>query len=70
MTRDIFKEKDEAKELRHSGVSFHKFEGGKFLFGVDACIPDTDVCEAAEVAVDQTGIVKIVRFLNYEEVEN
>lgn len=69
LTRDIFDERDEAKELRHSGASFHKYKNGEFFFGIDACIPDTDVCDAAEVAIDQQGKIRVIRFHEFEEVE-
>ena len=69
MTRNIFKTRDEGRELRHSGASFQKYENGEFLFGADACIPDSDVCDAAVVAINQKGDVRVISFLEFEEKE-
>ncbi|GAB3193851.1 hypothetical protein ABID22_000427 [Pontibacter aydingkolensis] len=66
LTKDIF---DKNTELQLSGTSFQKFENGEFVFRVDACIPDTDVCDAAEVAVDKKGKVRVIKYLIDESEE-
>lgn len=64
LTKDIF---EHNIELQFTGTEFLKYDKGTFIFMVDACIPDTDVCEAAEVAIDKEGKVKVVRFVVEEE---
>ncbi|WP_299821594.1 hypothetical protein [uncultured Pontibacter sp.] len=65
LNRNIFSGRD--KELRHSGASFLRYGNGEFHFVVDACVPDSDVCDAAEVAVDQKGQVRVIRYIEQEE---
>lgn len=50
LTKDIF---EQNIELQLTGTEFLKYDKGAFIFTVDACIPDTDVCEAAEVTIDK-----------------
>ncbi|MHC2991191.1 hypothetical protein OB13_06185 [Pontibacter sp. HJ8] len=64
LTKDIF---EQNIELYLTGTEFLRYDNGAFIFMVDACIPDTDVSEAAEVSIDQTGKVRVVRFVVEEE---
>lgn len=64
LTKDIF---EQNIELYLTGTEFLRYDNGAFIFMVGACIPDTDVCEAAEVSIDHTGKVRVIRFVVEEE---
>ncbi|OUJ75476.1 hypothetical protein [Hymenobacter crusticola] len=40
-----------------------------FIFEASLCIPDSDICENAEVTVDERGIVHFVKWLEQESME-
>lgn len=66
LTKNIFQENE---ELVLTGTSFLKYENNEFIFKVDACIPDTDVCDEAEIAINQDGKIRVIRFLEQEPSE-
>ncbi|MCB2410302.1 hypothetical protein [Hymenobacter lucidus] len=46
-------------ELILANTSFTTRQNREFLFSVEACVPDSDICEKAQVALNSAGRIKV-----------
>ncbi|GAA4312841.1 hypothetical protein [Nibribacter koreensis] len=67
LSKNIF---EKNTELQLTGTSFQRYSNGEHVFRIEACIPDTDVCDVAEVAMNNLGKVRVVQFLSNEADTN
>ncbi|MCB2376674.1 hypothetical protein LGH70_03735 [Hymenobacter sp. BT635] len=56
-TNALFRGRD--PELVLASTAFTTRQNGEFLFSVEACVPDSDICEKAQVAVNSAGRIKV-----------
>ncbi|UOQ51277.1 DUF4738 domain-containing protein [Hymenobacter cellulosivorans] len=56
-TKALFRGRD--SELVLASTSFVAQQDEEFLFNIEACVPDSDICEKAQVAVNSTGRIKV-----------
>jgi hypothetical protein len=64
LTRDLFKGRDDLDELvLNNDTNFLRLVNNEFFFQVGACVPDSDVCDAAEVVINSKGQVRVVKYI-------